>query len=185
MLGFVWLRILQHRPLSWASLFSPARSTAIWVLIWKGLSYVASRAFGEKVLYSLAERASTLPEATGFLKGTVHQWSDRRDKANHLVDVLAAWHAKKMYYHCELVVKQFLTPDPGASYSSCGMGCNFCRAFPDAVFSDGLRRLSSLEFEAALGRFDEAKRSVKECVKHVLNRHDGEVRFLRPGPPGD
>ena len=74
--------------------------------------------------------------------------------------------SKKVHYRARL--QEAVWGDGAAS------GAPFCEAYPDAVLGDGWTALTAQAFEAS-------KRSANiatddDYVKHILHKHDGEVR---------
>ena len=109
-----------------------------------------------------------IPPAEAFLSGIAH-WNDRRDKAWELWDVVRALASKKVHYRARLHDAVW-----GGLGAASGAPAPFCEAYPDAVLGDGWTALTPDAFEAAKRHVNIADDA--EYVKHILHKHDGEVR---------
>ena len=109
-----------------------------------------------------------IPERQDFLTGVRHK-NDDPEKEGQLWDVVRALASKKVHYKARLNDAVW-----GGLGAASGAPAPFCEAYPDAVLGDGWTALTPEALEATkhhLGIADDA-----EYVKHILHKHDGEVR---------
>ena len=66
----------------------------------------------------------------------------------------------------------------GAVWAGAASGAPFSDAYPDAVLGDGWTALTPQAFDATKREANIA--TDDDYVKHLLNKHDGEVRHWGP-----
>ena len=115
----------------------------------------------------LDQYCEPIPSAHEFLTGLPHR-NDSAVKAGQLWDVVRALASKKMHYLAKLK-REVWGDDVGAA-----SGAPFSEAYPDAVLGDGSNALEAWAFEGTKNQM--GIRTDDEYVKHILNKHDGEVR---------
>ena len=115
----------------------------------------------------LDELADPIPNAEELLQGIGHK-DDAPEHRDELWELLRALGSRKVHYLPELM-RDFLGASGAKGPSA------FSHAFPDAVFSDGWRARTDQEFQEAVARLPGD--GTKECAKHELARHDGEVQY--------
>ena len=120
-----------------------------------------------------------IPSCHQFLEGIPHK-NDKAEYAGQLWDVVRAMGSKKMHYLAKLgkALWPVRGPWPRAPFSN---------AYPDAVFGEGYNALQPWAFQRTK-ELSNAK-SDYHYVRHILNKHDGEVRHWGPRewvpvPPG-
>ena len=108
-----------------------------------------------------------IPDAQAFLTGIPHK-NDKPSKAGQLWDVVRALASKKVHYWAQL--KDAVWGLGAAS----GAPAPFCEAYPDAVLGDGWTALTREALEAT--KYHAGIADDNDYVKHILHKHDGEVR---------
>ena len=120
-----------------------------------------------RMLQALDFDCEPILPAQALVEGIAH-----RTLASKKVDVARALASKKVHY---------ITKLQGAVRGGRGdaaSGAPFCEAYPDAVLRDGWAPLTGEAFENAKAA---AKiRTDDDYVKHILDKHDGEVRHWGP-----
>ena len=121
-----------------------------------------------KVLqYGLNWYLDRIPSCYEFLQGIPHK-NDRDEYAGQVWNVVRALGSRKMHYLGKL--QEDLWPD-GKPWPA---EVPFNDAYPDAVFDHGHHALQPWAFEVTK-KWCKAT-SDYDYVKHILNKHDGEVR---------
>ena len=118
---------------------------------------------------SLDKYCEPIPSAHEFLTGIPHR-NNSADKAGELWDVVRALASKKVHYFAKMK-RELWGPDVGAAS---GARLRFSEAYPDAVLGDGSNALAAWAFERT--KTEMGLRTDDAYVKHILNKHDGEVR---------
>ncbi len=127
----------------------------------------------QAMLDYLAEYVDPVPSLEDIVQGIPH-FNDDPCYAGKRWDVVRALASKKVHYRGRL--QEALGWD-GCHYRGRGGAASrppFCEAYPNAVLDDGRSALTLVAFEATL-KFAGIPNE-DEYVKHLLNKHDGEVR---------
>ena len=112
-----------------------------------------------------------IPEPQAFLRGIAHR-NSKEEYAGQLWNVPRALASKKVHYQTLLEREMFLSNGNAAS------GAPFHEAYPDAVLGDGWTALTAEAYEAT--KDAAGINSDDDYVKHILHKHDGEVRHWGP-----
>ena len=117
----------------------------------------------------LARFCDRVPSCNGFVEGIPHK-NDRADLEGKLWDVARALGSRKVHHMGRLQRRLWPDPDRAEGWPT----VPFHDAYPDAVFGEGYNALADWAFlrtKALMGCPSDF-----HYMRHILNKHDGEVR---------
>ncbi len=126
----------------------------------------------QTMVAALTAFCEPIPTMYELLRGIPH-YNNRKRNKGELWNVVRALASKKVHYRRRLQEALGWGPGGGAA-SGAASGAPFRQAYPNAALDDGWSALTAEAFHrtlAATGMTNE-----DEYVKHLLNKHDGEVR---------